>query len=126
MEEAERKGLLKPGGIIVEGTGGNTGINLALTSLSKGYQCILAVPDTISPNKLAITWTHHLTGDEWDSTRPEDKDEITSRAPSAQEPRENGANMAYQMTIHTHVCTCTLSARSTCPALLGACLLTSF
>lgn len=55
IREAERKGLLKPGsGVIVEGTGGNTGIGLALAGLARGYQCILAVPDDVSSDKIAL------------------------------------------------------------------------
>src|SRR5262245_66137884 len=40
IEDAERAGLLKPGGTIVEGTSGNTGMGLAITAVVKGYKCI--------------------------------------------------------------------------------------
>ena len=43
VESAERKGILKPGDTIIETTSGNTGFSLAMVSLIKGYQCILAV-----------------------------------------------------------------------------------
>ena len=46
--EAETQGLLRPGGIITEPTSGNMGISLAWLAASRGYQCILTMPDTIS------------------------------------------------------------------------------
>jgi cystathionine beta-synthase len=52
IEAAERRGDLKPGGIIVEGTAGNTGIGLALVAQQKGYRLILVVPDKMSREKI--------------------------------------------------------------------------
>lgn len=49
--EAETQGLLRPGGIITEPTSGNMGISLAWLAASRGYQCILTMPDTISPER---------------------------------------------------------------------------
>lgn len=46
VEDAEAKGLLKPGGTVVEGTAGNTGIGLAHVCRSKGYNCVIYMPDT--------------------------------------------------------------------------------
>jgi cystathionine beta-synthase len=52
IEQAEREGHLKPGGIIVEGTAGNTGLALALVAQQKGYRLILVVPDKMSREKI--------------------------------------------------------------------------
>ncbi|MEE8517075.1 MAG: cysteine synthase A, partial [Alphaproteobacteria bacterium] len=49
--DAERKGLLKPGGVIVDGTAGNTGIGLALVGNARGYRSVIVMPDTQSQEK---------------------------------------------------------------------------
>jgi cysteine synthase A len=51
IEDAERRGLLKPGGTIVEGTAGNTGIGLALVGNARGYKSVIVMPDTQSQEK---------------------------------------------------------------------------
>jgi cysteine synthase A len=52
IEDAEKKGLLKPGGTVVEGTAGNTGIGLAHICNAKGYNCLIIIPDTQSQEKI--------------------------------------------------------------------------
>jgi cystathionine beta-synthase len=52
IEAAERDGRLKPGGIIVEATAGNTGLGLALVAAQKGYRLILVIPDKMSADKI--------------------------------------------------------------------------
>ena len=49
--EAERRGELKPGGLVVEGTAGNTGIGLAMVAAARGYRCMIVIPDTQSQEK---------------------------------------------------------------------------
>jgi cysteine synthase len=52
IEDAERSGLLKPGGTVVEGTAGNTGIGLAHICNAKGYHCLIVIPETQSAEKI--------------------------------------------------------------------------
>lgn len=52
IKDAEEKGLLKPGGTVVEGTAGNTGIGLAHICNAKGYKCLIIIPDTQSQEKM--------------------------------------------------------------------------
>ena len=52
VEDAEKQGLLKPGGIIVEGTAGNTGIGLAVVGAARGYKTIIVMPETQSREKM--------------------------------------------------------------------------
>ena len=54
IEAAEASGELKPGGIIVEGTSGNTGIALAMVGAAKGYKVVLAMPETMSLERRAL------------------------------------------------------------------------
>lgn len=54
IEQAERDGTLKPGGVIVEGTSGNTGVGLALAAALKGYRCIFTMPDKMSQEKVRL------------------------------------------------------------------------
>jgi cystathionine beta-synthase len=54
VEDAEKAGLLKPGGTIIEGTSGNTGMGLALAAVAKGYKCIFTMADKQSQEKINI------------------------------------------------------------------------
>lgn len=54
VEDAEEKGILKPGGTIIEGTSGNTGMGLALVAIAKGYKCIFTLADKQSKEKMDI------------------------------------------------------------------------
>jgi len=54
VKNAEDKGLLQPGGTVVEGTAGNTGIGLAHVCRSKGYKCVIYMPDTQSQEKIDL------------------------------------------------------------------------
>jgi cystathionine beta-synthase len=52
IEQAEKRGDLKPGGTIVEATSGNTGVGLALVAAIKGYKCVITIPDKMSDEKI--------------------------------------------------------------------------
>ncbi len=54
LEGAERRGELRPGGVVVEATSGNTGIGLAIAAAIKGYRCIFTIPDKMSSEKIRL------------------------------------------------------------------------
>src|SRR5437870_6985533 len=54
IDAAEREGLLKPGGTIVEPTSGNTGVGLAIVAAQRGYGCIFVMTDKVAPEKVAL------------------------------------------------------------------------
>nr|AIA18392.1 Pyridoxal-phosphate dependent enzyme [uncultured bacterium] len=54
IERAEREGKLKPGGTIVEGTSGNTGVGLAIAAALRGYKCVFTMPDKMSQEKVRL------------------------------------------------------------------------
>jgi cystathionine beta-synthase len=54
IEQAEREGLLKPGGTIVEPTSGNTGVGLAIVAAQRGYRCTFVVTDKVAPEKIHL------------------------------------------------------------------------
>lgn len=57
IQDAERRGTLKPGGTVVEGTAGNTGIGLAHICAARGYKCVIVIPENQSPEKLDLLRT---------------------------------------------------------------------
>jgi cystathionine beta-synthase len=54
VETAEREGRLKPGGVIVEPTSGNTGVGLAIVAQERGYRCLFTCPDKVAADKVAV------------------------------------------------------------------------
>jgi cystathionine beta-synthase len=54
IADAERRGLLRPGGTIIEATAGNTGVGLAMIAAVKGYRCIFVLPDKMSSDKVRL------------------------------------------------------------------------
>lgn len=54
IDAAEREGLLKPGGTIIEPTSGNTGVGLAIVAAQRGYRCIFVMTDKVAPEKVAL------------------------------------------------------------------------
>jgi cystathionine beta-synthase len=54
ISDAERRGLLRPGGTIIEATAGNTGVGLAMVAAVKGYRCIFVLPDKMAAEKIAL------------------------------------------------------------------------
>ncbi|MFL6723041.1 MAG: cysteine synthase A, partial [Sphingomicrobium sp.] len=100
VEDAERSGKLKPGGVIVEPTSGNTGIGLAMVAAVKGYRIILVMPDSMSIERRRLMLAY---GAEFDLT-PRDKgmkgaiaraQEIVDQTPGAWMPQQfdNPANV---------------------------------
>ena len=69
LDDAEERGLIKPGGTIIEGTAGNTGLGIAFAALNRGYKVIFAVPEKFSQEKQILM---HALGAEIVHTPEED------------------------------------------------------
>jgi cystathionine beta-synthase len=54
IDDAERQGMLQPGGTIVEATSGNTGVGLAIAAAARGYRCVFVMPDKMSQEKILL------------------------------------------------------------------------
>lgn len=91
IEDAENAGLLKPGGVIIEGTSGNTGMGLALAAIVKGYRCIFVTNDKQSKEKVDVL---RAVGAEVvvcpTDVKPEDKRSYYSVAKRLAKETENG------------------------------------
>ncbi len=61
IDDAERQGLLRPGGTIVEPTSGNTGVGLAIVAAQRGYRCIFVMSDKMSDEKVALLRSYGAT-----------------------------------------------------------------
>ncbi len=102
IEEAERKGWLRPGGTIVEPTSGNTGVGLAMAAAVKGYRCVFVMPDKVAPEKAATLRAYGaevvITPTSVERDSPESyysvADRLTRELPNAFQPNQyfNPAN----------------------------------
>lgn len=101
IEDAEQRGLLKPGGVIIEPTSGNTGVGLAMVAAVKGYKLILVMPDSMSVERRRLMLAYGATFD----LTPREKgmkgaiaraEELAAQMPGAWIPQQfdNAANPA--------------------------------
>lgn len=110
IDAAEREGLLKPGGTIVEPTSGNTGVGLALVAQQRGYRCVFVVPDKVAEDKRAVLRAYGAevvvtpTAVEPDDPRSyySVSDRLTREIPGAYKPNQyanqNGPRSHYETT----------------------------
>jgi cystathionine beta-synthase len=109
IEEAEKQGLLRPGGTIVEPTSGNTGVGLAIVAARKRYKCIFVVPDKVSTEKINLLRAYGaevvVCPTAVDPSHPDSyysvSDRLTREIPGAYKPNqyENPANpLAHTLT----------------------------
>lgn len=113
IEEAEASGLLRPGGIVVEPTSGNTGVGLALVCKSKGYRCVLTMPQSMSLERRALL---ELMGAELVLTPPEEQ--MNGAIRKANELAEQlGAFVPHQFENHANP---SVHERTTGPEILHA------
>jgi cystathionine beta-synthase len=110
IDAAERDGLLRPGGTIVEPTSGNTGVGLALVALQRGYRMIFVVPDKFAGEKVAVLRAYGAEVVETPtSVPPEDprsyysvSDRLAREIPGAFKPNQfanpNGPRSHYETT----------------------------
>lgn len=110
VEAAETKGLLRPGGTIIEATSGNTGVGLAMVAAVKGYRCIFVMPDKMSVEKIRLLKAYGaevvMTPASAESNSPEGYSGVAARLvneiPNAWQPDQftnlNNPDYHYQQT----------------------------
>lgn len=110
VDAAEKQGLLKPGGTIVEATSGNTGVGLAMVAAVKGYRCIFVMPDKMSSEKIRLLRAYGaevvMTPASADSNSPEGYSGVAARLaneiPNAWQPNQftnlNNPEYHYRVT----------------------------
>jgi cysteine synthase A len=90
VREHERSGALKPGGVVVEGTAGNTGIGLVHVCNARGYRSIIYMPDTQSPEKVQLLKTLGAEVREVPAVPYRDENNYQKQAGRYAETLENG------------------------------------
>ena len=118
VEDAERSGKLKPGGVIVEPTSGNTGIGLAMVAAVKGYRLILVMPDSMSVERRRLMLAY---GAEFDLTpREKGMKGSIARAQEIIEATPNAGCRSSSKIRRTSKSTAALPRRKSCATLATA------